>query len=143
MRPTLTSEADDNDDDGILGFSQSRVYAIYAVWLVILLVSVMAGSYTLGFLVDTESIGTAEDPNSFQAVDEWAGFTVANDDGGTANDDGGTANDDGGTANDDGGTANDDGGTANTQSVDVQSEGVLACDANAFCATRDTVDRSR
>ncbi|WP_152042423.1 hypothetical protein [Salinigranum salinum] len=129
MRPTLTSEADDNDDDGILGFSQSRVYAIYVVWLVILLVSVVAGSYTLGFLVDTESIGTAEDPNSFQAVDEWAGFTVSNDDGGTANDDGGTAN--------------DDGGTANTQSVDVQSEGVLACDANAFCATRDTVDRSR
>jgi hypothetical protein len=119
MRPRSTSEADDGV--GIFSISQSRVYAIYAVWLVILLVSVMAGSYTLGFLVDTESIGTTEDPNSFQAVEEWAGFTVANDDGGTAN---------------------DDGGTANTQSVDIRNEGVLACDVNAFC-TRDTIDRGR
>jgi hypothetical protein len=129
---------DTDDGPGFLGFSQSRVYAIYVVWLVILVVSVAAGSYTLGFLVDTESIGTAEDPNSFQAVDEWAGFSVTNDDGGTvdgdsgvASADGGLANDDGGLANDDGGLANDD-GMANTQS-DLQSGSLFACDANAFC----------
>ena len=124
-----TTETDDGP--GFLGFSQSRVYAIYVVWLVILVVSVAAGSYTLGFLVDTESIGTAEDPNSFQAVDEWAGFSVTNDDGGTVDGDSGVASADGGLANDDGGLANDD-GMANTQS-DLQSGSLFACDANAFC----------
>lgn len=114
-----------NDDPTDDSAPWSWTTALYVAWAVILVVSLLAGGYTLGFLVDTESIGTSNNPNAFQAVEEWSGFSVTNTD---------STSGDGSYSNDES-YSND--GTANTQS-DVEAEGLLACDANAFCSARST-----
>jgi hypothetical protein len=69
----------DRDDAGALDRLRSRRWAIYAVWLAILVVSFAAGGATFGLLVDYESVGTDDDPNRIQVVGNWAGFAPAND----------------------------------------------------------------
>ncbi len=58
---------------------RSRRWAIYTVWVAVLVVSFAAGGVTLGLLTDYESVGTEDDPNTFQVVGNWDGF--ANDAG--------------------------------------------------------------
>ena len=53
---------------------RSRRWAIYAVWVAVLVVSFAAGGVTLGLLTDYESVGTEDDPNTVQVIGNWDGF---------------------------------------------------------------------
>jgi cell division septation protein DedD len=69
----------ERDGPSVLDRLRSRRWAVYAVWVAVLVVSFAAGGTTLGLLVDHESVGTEDDPNRIQVVGNWAGFAPAND----------------------------------------------------------------
>lgn len=71
-----------HDVVALLDRLRSRRWAIYTVWVAVLVVSFAAGGTTLGLLMDYESVGTKSNPNTLQVVGNWA-----NDAGATANDD--------------------------------------------------------
>lgn len=46
--------------------------ALYFAWALVFASTFTAGVYTLGLFVDTESVGTAEDPNTIEVAEEFA-----------------------------------------------------------------------
>lgn len=55
----------------MIGDSHKRA-ALYLAWAIVFASTFTAGVYTLGLFVDSESVGTAEDPNTIEVAEEFA-----------------------------------------------------------------------
>lgn len=123
------------------GFLRSRVSAIYAVWLAIFVISFACGGYTLGFLVDFESIGTSDDPNVIQAAANWSNADLGNTDSSETIDNTGSSDvvlgntDDADSPIANSGTTDDtDPSVANLGNTESDTTNSLtACDSNSVC----------